>query len=152
MASSSPLYLEDLAVGQKFRTGTITVDPVRVRAFASEFDPQPFHLDEAAGNASIFGSLVASGWHTAAMTMRLMVASDMRIAGGLVGVGVEQIRWPRPVRPGDRLRVEVEVLDVRPSRSNPARGVVRFRSQTLNQQDEVVMEQVATLIAPRSPG
>ncbi len=152
MASSSPLFLEDLAVGQKFRTGTITVDPERVRVFASEFDPQPFHLDEAAGNASIFGSLVASGWHTAAMTMRLMVDSDMRIAGGLVGVGVEQIRWPRPVRPGDRLRVEVEVLDVRPSRSNPSRGVVRFKSQTFNQQDEVVMEQVASLIAPRSPG
>ena len=152
MASSSPLFLEDLTVGQRFRTGSVSVDPERVRAFASEFDPQPFHLDEAAGNSSIFGSLVASGWHTAAMTMRLMVDSDMHIAGGLVGVGVEQIRWPRPVCPGDCLRVEVEVLEVRTSRSNPTRGIVRFKSQTLNQHDEIVMEQVASLIALRSPG
>jgi acyl dehydratase len=152
MTPIAPLYLEDLAIGQKFHTGTVTVDPDRVRAFAAEFDPQPFHLDEAAGSSSIFGSLVASGWHTAAMTMRLMVDSEMRVAGGLVGVGVEQIRWPRPVRPGDRLRVEVEVVDVRPSGSNPSRGIVRFKSQTLNQNDEVVMEQVASLIAPRAPG
>ena len=152
MMPVSPLYLEDLVVGRKFLTGTVTVDPERVRAFATEFDPQPFHLDEAAGGSSIFGSLVASGWHTAAMTMRLMVDSDMRVAGGLVGVGVEQIRWPKPVRPGDRLRVEVEVVDVRPSRSNPSRGIVQFKSQTLNQNDEVVMEQVASLIAPRAPG
>jgi acyl dehydratase len=151
MMPGSPLFLEDLVAGQRFRTGTVTVDPERVRAFASEFDPQPFHLDSAAGSSSIFGSLVASGWHTAAMTMRLMVDSDMRVAGGLVGVGVEQIRWPRPVLPGDTLRVEVEVLEVRPSRSNPSRGLVRFKSQTLNQDDEVVMEQMATLVAPRKP-
>jgi acyl dehydratase len=151
MTPSSPRFLEDLAVGQKFRTGTVTVDLERARAFAAEFDPQPFHLDEAAASSSIFGRLVASGWHTAAMTMRLMVDSDMQIAGGLVGVGVEQVRWPQPVLPGDRLRVEVEVLDVRPSRSNPSRGLVRFKSQTLNQNDEVVMEQVATLVASRKP-
>jgi acyl dehydratase len=151
MTPSSPLFLEDLKVGQKFHTGTVTVDLERAKAFAADFDPQPFHLDAAAASSSIFGRLVASGWHTAAMTMRLMVDSDMRLAGGLVGVGVEQVRWPRPVFPGDQLRVEVEVLDVRPSRSNPSRGVIRFKSQTLNQNDEVVMEQVATLVASRKP-
>src|ERR1035438_5155311 len=92
-----PVFLEDLSVGQTFRTGTVSVDSDRVRAFAAEFDPQPFHLDEAAAGSSLFGRLVASGWHTAAMTMRLMVTSDFRIAGGMIGVGVEQIRWPRPV-------------------------------------------------------
>jgi acyl dehydratase len=152
MTPISPLFLEDLSLGQKFRTGTVTVDSERVKAFAAEFDPQPFHLDEAAASASLFGGLVASGWHTAALTMRLMVESDMKIAGGLVGAGVEQIRWPRPVRPGDRLHVDVEVVEVRPSRSNPDRGIVRLKSQTLNQNEEVVMEQVASVIVPRASG
>jgi acyl dehydratase len=151
MSPDSPLFLEDLSVGQTFRTGTIPVDPDRVQAFAAEFDPQPFHLDEAAAGSSAFGRLVASGWHTAALTMRLMVTSDFRIAGGMIGVGVEQVRWPRPVYPGDVLRVEGEVLEVRPSRSNPDRGIVRFRSKTLNQDGELVMEQTATLIVPRDP-
>jgi acyl dehydratase len=146
-----PLFLEDLSVGQTFQTGTISVDPDRVRAFAAEFDPQPFHLAEAAGASSPFGRLVASGWHTAALTMRLMVTSDFRIAGGMIGVGVEQIRWPRPVHPGDVLRVEGEVLEARPSRSNPDRGIVRFRSKTLNQEGDVVMEQIASLVVPRDP-
>ena len=151
MTPAAPLYLEDLLVGQKFRTQTITVDIERVKAFAAEFDPQAFHLDEAAAGSSIFGGLVASGWHTAALTMRLMVDGELSIAGGLVGVGVEQIRWPQPVRPGDRIRVETEIVEVRPSRSNPSRGIVRFKSQTLNQNDQVVMEQVATLVVPRAP-
>ena len=150
MMASGPLFLEDLAVGQRFRTGTITIELDRVKEFATAFDPQPFHLDETAGSSSIFGGLVASGWHTAALTMRLMVESDLKIAGGLIGVGVEQIRWPRPVRPGDQIHVDVEVLEVRPSNSNPTRGVVRFRSRTWNQYDELVMEQVATLVVPRA--
>jgi acyl dehydratase len=151
MKPIAPMFLEDLSVGQIFHTGTVSVDRDRLKAFAAEFDPQPFHLDEAAAGSSFFGGLVASGWHTAAMTMRLMVESEMSIAGGLIGVGVEQIRWPRPVHAGDVLRVECEVLETRPSRSNPDRGIVRFKSKTLNQDGEVVMEQIASLIAQRDP-
>ena len=147
-----PLFLEDLSVGQKFRTASTTVELDRIKAFAAEFDPQFFHLDEAAAGSSIFGGLVASGWHTAALTMRLMVEGELRVAGGLVGLGVDGMRWPQPVRPGDRIRVETEVVEVRPSRSNPSRGIVKFKSQTLNQNDEVVMEQVATLVVPRARG
>ena len=152
MRPVKPLFLEDLSVGQTFRTATASVDADRVKAFAADFDPQPFHLDETAAGSSLFGRLVASGWQTAALTMRLMVTSDFRISGGMIGVGVEQIRWPRPVYPGDVLTVECEVLEVRPSRSNPDRGIVRFRSKTLNQEGDVVMEQVASLVVPRDPG
>ena len=138
-------------MGHKYHSGSLTVDLERIKAFAAEFDPQPFHIDEAAAASSLWGGLVASGWHTLAMSMRLLVDSDFKIAGGLVGVGVESIRWPRPVRPGDRIRVEGEVLEARVSRSDPSRGIVRFKSQTLNQNDEVVMEQVAVLVVPRAP-
>src|SRR3954470_24794091 len=106
MAEAATLYLEDLAVGQTYRSGNVTVDPARLKSFAAEFDPQPFHLDEQAAGASVFGGLVASGWHTAALTMRLLVEGDLKVAGGLVGAGVDELRWPRPVRPGDTLRVE----------------------------------------------
>ena len=151
MPKAAPLYLEDLAVGQTFRSASVTVDCDRVKAFAAEFDPQPFHLDEQAAGASAFRGLVASGWHTAALTMRLLVEGDLKVAGGLVGAGVEELRWPRPVRPGDTLRVESEVLEVRPSGSRPDRGVVRVRSTTLNQDGQPVMVQVASLIVPRRP-
>ncbi len=130
MAQIAPRFLEDLAVGQVFRSGTVTVDLERSR----------------------FRGLVASGWYTAALSMRLLVESDFRIAGGLIGAGVEDLRWPRPVRPGDVLRVESEVLDVRPSQSKPDRGIVRVRNTTLNQDGEPVMIQVAKLIVPRRPG
>jgi acyl dehydratase len=146
-----PLYLDDLAVGQTFESGTATVEPERLKAFAAEFDPQPFHLDEEAAGASLFGGLVASGWHTAALTMRLLVESDLKIVGGLIGVGVEELRWPRPVRPGDTLRVESEVLDVRPSKSQPDRGIVKVRNTTRNQEDQPVLVQVANLIVPKRP-
>src|SRR3954452_15454447 len=152
MAQAAPLYLEDLAVGQTFRSGTVRVDPDRLKSFAAEFDPQPFHLDEQAAAASPFGGLVASGWHTAALTMRLLVEGDLKVAGGLVGAGVEEIRWPRPVRPGDTLRVESEVLEVRPSGSRPDRGIVRVRSTTRNQDGQTVMTQVASMVVPRRPG
>ncbi len=122
-----------------------------MKAFAAEFDPQPFHLDEAAARASLFGGLVASGWHTAALTMRLLVNGEFQPVGGLIGLGVEEIRWPRPVRPGDVLRVESEVLDVRTSKSQPDRGVVKVRNTTFNQDGEPVMVQVANLIVPRRP-
>ena len=151
MGPSPPLYLEDLAVGLTFRTGTVRVDRERIKSFAAEFDPQPFHLDEQAAASSLFGELVASGWHTAALTMRLLAEGELKVAGGLIGVGVEEIRWPRPVRPGDVLRVVSEVLEVRPSRSRPDRGLARVRSTTFNQDDQPVMEQIATLIVPRRP-
>ena len=104
---TAPLYFEDLAVGQTFGTGTVTVEPEMIKAFAAEFDPQPFHLDEDAARGSLFGGLVASGWHTAALTMRLLVGGELQIVGGLIGMGVEELRWPRPVHPGDVLRVEI---------------------------------------------
>jgi acyl dehydratase len=149
MTPSEPLFFEDLAVGQKFQSGTVTIELDEIKAFAGQFDPQPFHLDAAAAAGSFFGGLVASGWHTAALTMRLIVTSELKISGGSIGMGVDQIRWPRPVWPGDTLRVESEVIELRPSRSNPERGIVKMRSTTLNQNGETVMEQTANLIVPR---
>ena len=142
------LYLEDLAVGQKFGSGRARVDAEAIKAFAAEFDPQPFHLDEEAANRSFFRGLAASGWHTAALTMRLLVTGEFKPAGGLVGASNE-ISWTRPVRPGDVLRVESEVLEVRPSKSRPEQGVVRMRTTTLNQNDEPVQVLVANLVVPR---
>jgi acyl dehydratase len=148
---TEPLYYDDLAAGQTFRTGTVTVDAEAVKTFAAEFDPQPFHLDEEAARASFFGGLVASGWHTAALSMKLLAGGELKIVGGLIGLGVEELRWPRPVRPGDVLRVESEVLGLRPSESKPDRGIVRMRNTTLNQDGQVVMVQVVTMIVPRRP-
>jgi acyl dehydratase len=148
---AAPLYYEDLAVGETFGTGTFLVEPDMIKAFAAEFDPQPFHLDQRAARASLFGGLVASGWHTAALTMRLLVAGELQISGGLIGLGAEEVRWPRPVRPGDVLRVESEVLGLRPSESHPGRGLVRVRNTTLNQDREPVMVMVVTMIVPRRP-
>ena len=148
---TAPLYFEDLAVGQTFGTGNVTVEPEEVKAFAAEFDPQPFHLDEEAARGSPFGGLVASGWHTAALTMRLLVGGELRVVGGLIGLGVEELSWPRPVRPGDVLRVESEVLGLRPSGSKPDRGIVRVRNTTLNGEGQPVMVQVVTMIVPRRP-
>ncbi len=142
------LYLEDLEVGQKFGSGRARVDAEAIKAFAAEFDPQPFHLDEEAANRSFFRGLAASGWHTAALTMRLLVTGEFKPAGGLVGASNE-ISWTRPVRPGDVLRVESEVLEVRPSKSRPEQGVVRMRTTTLNQNDEPVQVLVANLVVPR---
>lgn len=143
-------YLEDFAVGQRYHTGTVVVRADEIKAFAARFDPQPFHLDEEAAKQSVFGGLVASGWHTASMAMRLIVDGDLKIAGGIVGLGGE-LTWPRATRPGDVLHVESEVLEVRPSRSNPDRGVIKVRNTTLNQDDEAVQIGVASLIVPRKP-
>ena len=143
-------YLEDYAAGQKF-TGSdrLRVDAQRIKDFAAEFDPQPFHLDDAAAKASFFRGLAASGWHTAAMTMRLLVASELKPAGGIVGAGFDEFRWPLPVRPGDELRVEVDVLEVRPSRSRPDIGLVKIRTTTLNQNGEAVQVNVGNLVVPK---
>ena len=142
-------YLEDYAVGQRFRSGRLGVDKERIKTFAEEFDPQPFHLDEAAARGTIFRGLAASGWYTAAVTMRLLVESDLKPAGGIVGAGGDELRWPRPVRPGGELRIESEVLEVRQSRSRPDHGLIKVRTTTLNQNDEAVQIVVANLVVPR---
>jgi acyl dehydratase len=142
-------YLEDFAVGQTFRSGRLQIDKERIKTFAAEFDPQPFHLDEEAARDTIFGGLAASGWHTAAVSMRLLVDSDIKPAGGIVGAGFDELRWTRPVRPGDELRVESEILDVRPSKSRPGQGLIKVRTTTLNQNDEPVQITVGSLVVPR---
>ena len=142
-------YLEDFAAGQTFRTGRMRMDRERIKSFAAEFDPQPFHLDENAARDSIFAGLAASGWHTAAFTMRLLVDSELKPAGGLIGLGFDELRWPRAVRPGDELRVESEVLEVRASKSRPDQGLVKFRMTTLNQNGEPVQISVGNLIVRR---
>ena len=142
-------YLEDFTVGQTFGSGRLRVDKEQIKAFAAEFDPQPFHLDEDAARDTIFGGLAASGWHTAALTMRLLVESEIEPAGGIVGAGFDEFRWPRPVRPGDELHIESEVLEVRASRSRPNQGLIKVRTTTLNQRDEAVQVQIANLIVPR---
>ncbi|WP_461481817.1 MaoC family dehydratase [Porticoccus sp.] len=144
-------YLEDFAVGQQFSSGRARIDTERVKSFAAEFDPQPFHLDEGAGSHSIFGGLAASGWHTAAITMKLLVDSDFKPAWGIVGAGFDELRWPRPVRPGDELRVESEVLETRVSKSSPELGVLKVKSTTLNQHNEPVQVFVANLFVPCRP-
>ena len=142
-------YLEDFTVGQTFGSGRLRVDTEQIKAFAAEFDPQPFHLDENAARDTIFRGLAASGWHTAALTMRLLVESEIEPAGGIVGAGFDEFRWPRPVRPGDELHIESEVLEVRASRSRPNQGLIKVRTTTLNQMDEAVQVQIANLIVPR---
>jgi acyl dehydratase len=142
------LYLEDLQVGQRFVSGTHQIDEDQIRSFAEQFDPQPFHLDAEAAKDTLFDGLVASGWHTAAVSMRLLVDGGLPIAGGIVGAGGE-IEWPSPVRPGAVLHVESEILELRPSRSRPDRGLVTVRSETRDQLGEVVEVLVAKLVVPR---
>ena len=144
-------YFEDLAVGQKFHSGTIEVTTERIKSFAAEFDPQPFHLDEEKAKNSLFKGLAASGWHTAAVTMRLLVDSDLKLAGGTIGAGGEELRWPRPTRPGDVLRLEAEVIDTRASRSRPDLGIVKVRLTTLNQHGEPVQISTPALMVRRRP-
>jgi acyl dehydratase len=144
-------YLEDFAVGQVFNTGRLRVDKEMILAFAKEFDPQPFHLDEEAARQTPFRGLAASGWHTAALTMRLMVDGEFNPMGGILGVGFDDLSWPRPVRPGDELHAKSEVLEVRPSKSKPDRGLIRVRTTALNQSDEAVMMFTGNLLVPRRP-
>ncbi|MFM0148798.1 MaoC family dehydratase [Paraburkholderia sp. RL18-085-BIA-A] len=142
-------YLEDFAVGQAFGSGRLRIDGERALSFAAEFDPQPFHLDEAEARRSIFGGLAASGWHTAAVTMRLLIETELKPAGGFVGAGLDECRWPRPVRHGDELRVEREVIEVRPSKSRPEQGMIKLRTTTLNQDDEAVLVYVVNMVVLR---
>jgi acyl dehydratase len=133
-------YLEDFQPGDRFETDTLTLTEEAIYAFAREFDPQPFHLDSVAAKKSLFKGLVPSGWHIGAISMSLVVRSGPNIVNGLVGLGVERIRWPVPARPGDTLRVEIKVQEITPSQSKPGWGVVKFLWRTLNQNGNVVQE------------
>lgn len=140
-------FLEDLAVGDRFSTGSLTVTADDIKEFAGRYDMQPFHLDESAAEKTFFGGLAASGWHTAALSMRLLTESGTPFPWGIIGAGGE-ISWPRPTRPGDTLTVEIEVVDVAPSRSRPDRGIVTVRNVTRNLSGDELQILVAKLVVP----
>lgn len=144
------LYLEDVKAGQTFTSETYVMDSPRLKAFAAEFDPQPFHIDETAAKESVFQGLAASGWHTAAVAMRLLTTSGLRFANGILGLGAE-VSWPRPTRPGDALHLDTEIVEITPSRSKPDRGIVTIRSMMLNQNGETVYVLKAKLLVPKRP-
>jgi acyl dehydratase len=148
--SQETLYFDDLKVGDTFTTGTYEVSAADIKRFAAEFDPQPFHLDDEAARETMFGGLAASGWHTAAITMRLLVSGGPKLANGVLGAGGE-IEWKMSTRPGDVLHVESEVVDLIPSRSRTDRGMLVLRSRTINQHGEVVQNLTAKLIVACHP-
>ena len=147
--NSQLYFLEDLQPGQRFVSAKHLIDEAQIKAFATQFDPQSFHLDHEAAKASLFGGLAASGWHTAAITMRLLVGG-MPLAGGIIGAGGE-LSWPKPTRPGDELQVESEVVSVTPSRSRPERGMAAMRVQTCNQHGDVLQVFVVNVVVTRRP-
>jgi acyl dehydratase len=147
---SDPLYLEDVFVGQRFVTSSHRLTSDEIKNFARAYDPQPFHTDEELAKETFFKGLAASGWHTASVSMRLQVDSGPQVAGGMIGAGGE-LSWPIPARPGDELRVESEVVEVKPSRTKPERGFVTLRSETKNQRDEVVQLFIVKLLVWRRP-
>jgi acyl dehydratase len=144
-------YLADFRTGDTYLSPRVTITDEDIVRFAREFDPQPFHVDPLAAKNSFFGTLVASGWHTAALTMRLLVACGADPAWGYIGASIEEMRWPRPVLPGDSLFVRFEVLDVTASRSKPDRGFVRARVETLRADDEPVQHTVINMLVPVRP-
>jgi acyl dehydratase len=144
------LYLEDFQPGQTFVTETFALDAEAIKTFARQFDPQPFHIDEEAAKGTFFNGLAASGWHTAAVTMRLLLQGGPQVAGGLIGAG-NDITWPRPTRPGDVLQVVCEILTVTPSKSRKDIGIVAMRSETRNQRSEPVQIMLSKLVVPRRP-
>jgi len=148
MTDITPHFLEDLAVGQRFTSAAHTMETAEIKAFASAYDPQPFHLDEAAADDSLFRGLAASGWHTAAVTMRLLVEGGAPLAHGIIGAGSE-VAWPRPTRPGDVLTAVTEIVEIKPSRSRPERALVTMRTETLNQRGEVVQVMTSKVLAWR---
>jgi acyl dehydratase len=145
------LYLEDLNVGQRFTSATYLMTEERIKSFAGEFDPQPFHLDDAAAQNTVFRGLAASGWHTAAVAMKLLVTSGLPLGNGIIGLGGD-LSWPKPTRPGDTLHVESEILEITPSNSKPNQAVVRVRSTTLNQKGEAVHEFTSKVLVFKRPG
>ena len=144
------LYLDDLHVGQRFTSGTHLIEEAEIKKFAAEFDPQPFHLDQAAAEGTLFKGLAASGWHTAAIAMRLLVTGGLPLANGIIGFGGE-IAWPKPTRPGDILRIDSEIVEIAPSRSKPQQGTVTVRNIMLNQRGETVYVLTAKLLVFRRP-
>lgn len=147
-ATPQPIYLDDLKVGDQFKSGEHAMDEAQITTFAAQFDPQPFHLDDTAARGTLFGGLAASGWHTAAITMRLQVTSGLPIAGGIVGAGGE-LTWPRPTRATDVLHVVSEVTAIAPSKSKPDRGMVTVRSETRNQHGDVLQVATVRIVVPR---
>jgi Acyl dehydratase len=141
-------YFDDLKVGDRFKSEPVDVTEKQVIEFAHKFDPQMFHLNRQAAERTLFKGLIASGWHTAAITMRLFVQT-LNFAEGAIGLGVDELRWPNAVRPGDLLTVETEILDLRPSRSKPGYGIIRLRNVTTNQHREVVQTMLASAMVPR---
>ena len=146
----SGMYLDDVEVGQIFKSESYVMEVGRIKEFACEFDPQPFHIDESAAKESVFRGLAASGWHTAAVAMWLLTRSGLRFADGILGLGAE-VSWPRPTRPGDILQMDTEIVEIRPSQSKPERGIVTIRSTMLNQNGETVYLLKAKLLVPRHP-
>lgn len=148
MENASGAFMEDFSIGQAFTGGPVQLTAEQIIAFATDFDPQDFHTDPEKAKQTAFGTHVASGWHTAALTMKMLVAAIPPMAGGMIGRTVENMTWPRPVFPGDTLTYEGKILDMRPTR-NPERGIMRVQSLTRNQQGEVVMEMTCLVFAPR---
>lgn len=145
------LFFEDLRLGDTFNTAEHTVTAEEIIAFGRQFDPQPFHTDAEAARSTLFGRLVASGWHTAALSMGLMVRGEMHLDGGVIGQGVDGLRWPRPVLPGDRLRVVMEIAELNPEPSRTGRGKIKLHCRTVNQDGRTVQEMTASLLIGRRP-
>ena len=151
MPNKKELYFEDFHVGQKLESvGTYTISAAEIKEFGQKYDPQPFHLDEAAGEGSFFHGLAASGWLTAAVVMRLRVQS-IHVVGGMIGAGAEEMRWTMPVRPGDTLRTEIEVIGVRYSKRRKDYGVVTTRTLAINQHEQIVLRSTVNFLAPLRP-
>jgi acyl dehydratase len=144
-------FFEDVKKGDRFKSETYTVTEEQIIAFAREFDPQPFHLNAAVADETMFSGLIASGWHTAAITMRLFVRT-LNFAEGAIGLGVDELRWPNAVKPNDVLQVETEIVDLRESRSRPSHGIVRIRNVTTNQRGEIVQTMFASALVLRRKG
>jgi acyl dehydratase len=149
-AMSRELYYEDFTVGQRMESArSITIEKADTIAFAQLYDPQPYHVDEEGAKKMMFGGLIASGWHTAAVSMRLKLETDLRyVAGGLLGMGIENLRWPRPTLPGDSLRIAITILEKRLSRSKPDKGIIKYKLETWNQNDELMMDMITAVIVP----
>ena len=151
VSEMSELYFEDLKVGDRYQSEPYEVTESAILDFAREFDVQPFHLDDEVAKKSVFNGLAASGWHTAAIAMRLFTTGPLQFVGGAIGLGVDELRWPAAVRPGDTLRLETEIMELRPSRSKPGQGLIRIRNVTSNQRGEVVLSYFANAMVQRRP-
>ena len=143
------LHFEDLKVGARFRSERYVVTEEAMVEFAREWDVQSFHLDRAAAEMSVFGDLAASGWHTAAIAMRLFTTGPLRFDGGAIGLSVDELRWPTAVRPNDRIQLETEILEMRISKSRPGHGIIRIRNVMTNQRGEIVLSYMANALVQR---